>query len=249
MRRSALAALCLLVVLAGCSLVGTPAPSGELTADTAPPGVSADDGTLTDADALLAAHVTRLNASGFVTDVRVNSTLVRNSEPQRVSRRQVVRAEAGAVEYNNTVLNPGSRFDVWGNRTMQVVRLEAAGGVRYSSGGAQSVETLAGETLLARYLSTGDWTVANTTVRNGTTLHTLRSTTLPSSPDAVPANATDVRDYGAVVVVDSAGRIHYFEATADYSIDGADGSFLVRQRLVSADGPSVERPAWVAEAL
>ncbi|MFC7177111.1 DUF7537 family lipoprotein [Halosegnis marinus] len=253
MRRPVLA-LCLLVLLAGCSLGGTdptatPTPTDELTPENAPPGVTADDGTLTDPDALLAAHTARLNESGFVTEVRVNATLVRNGEPTAVPRRQVVRAEAGLVEYNNTVLNPGSRFDVWGNTTVQAVRLEAGGGVRYGSGEPQDAATLSGENLVSRYLSAGEWTVTNTTVENGTTLHTLRSTGLPADPAAVPENATDVREYGAVVIVDDEGRIRYFEARGDYTVDGYEGSFLVRQRLVSTDAPAVERPAWVAEAL
>ena len=53
MRRPVLAvALCVLVTLAGCSFAGTPTagPDG-LTAENAPPGVSAGSGELTDAAA------------------------------------------------------------------------------------------------------------------------------------------------------------------------------------------------------
>lgn len=261
MRRPALLLVCLCVVLAGCSMGGTPTdagtatgtatgtPVGELTEESAPPGVDAESGELTDANALLDAHADRLVAAGFVTDVRSNATILRNGEPTQVRRQQLVRVEPGASEYNNTVLNPGSRFDVWGNESVQAVRLRAGGGVRYDSGPPQSGADLTGQGLLARYLATGGWTVTNVSVGGGETLFTLRSTTLPSDPSAVPANATDVRDYAAVVVVDGDGRVRYFETTGTYTLDGNEGTFTVSQRLVSLGDPGVERPAWVSEAL
>jgi len=248
MRRPlAAVALCLVLVLAGCSLPG--GSSGvELTAENAPPGVTAESGTLDDADALLAAHNESLVASGFVTEVRTNATLLRNGEPRQVRRTQVVRAEPGLVEYNNTVLNPGSRFDVWGNSSVQAVRLQARGDEQYSTGEPQPARTLTGTTLLSRYLAAGNWSVTNATMRGEEPVFTLRSSTLPSETNALPENATDLREYGAVVVVDSEGRIRYFEATGTYTLDGTEASFTISHRVVS-EGPAVDRPPWVDEAL
>lgn len=248
MRRPlAAVALCLVLVLAGCSLPG--GSSGvELTAENAPPGVSAESGTLEDADALLAAHTEALVESGFVTEVRTNATLIRNGEPRQVRRTQVVRAEPGLAEYNNTVLNPGSRFDVWGNDSVQAVRLQARGDVQYGTGEPQSAETLAGATLLSRYLAAGNWSLTNATMQGEEPVFTFRSSTVPTEPNALPENATDLREYGAVMVVDSDGRIRYFEATGTYTLEGTEASFTVSHRLVS-EGAEVERPGWLDEAL
>lgn len=247
-RTAAVLSVCLLALLAGCSIGGSGTSTATPTAgDAAPPGV--DAGTLTDADALLSAHVEQLTATGFVTEVRTRATVSREGGPAEIERRQVVRVAPGRSEYNNTVYNPASRFDVWGNGSVQAVRLRTADGVQYDSAEPESAARLAGTGLLSRYLSTDGWTVTNTTTEGGDRLYTLRSTTIPESTGAVPEGATDVREYGAVAVVDGDGRVRYFEATGSYTLDGAEGSFTVRQRLVSMGDPGVERPPWVDEAL
>lgn len=250
MRRTAsVVAVCLVAVLAGCSIGGTGSGTSTPTAlDATPPGVD-DSGTLTDADALVSAHVERLAATGFVTDVRTRATVSRQGTPTDVERRQIVRAAPGGTEYNNTVYNPESRFDIWGNDSVRVVRLRTSDGVRYDSAEPRPPAQLAGATLLSRYLSTGGWTVTNTTTEAGATLYTLRSTTIPDSTGAIPEGATDVREYGAVAVVDGEGRIRYFEATAAYTLDGESGSFTLSQRLRSTGDPGVERPSWVDQVL
>jgi len=248
MRRPlAAVALCLVVVLAGCSLPG--GSSGvELTAENAPPGVSAESGTIENPDALLAAHNASLVESGFVVEVRTNATVLRDGEPRQVRRTQVVRAESGLAEYNNTVLNPGSRFDVWGNDSVQAVRLQTRGGVQYGTDQPQSAATLTSSTLLSRYLATGDWTVTNVTMQDGEPTFTFRSSTVPSEANALPTNATNLREYGAVLVVDGDGRVSYFAATGTYTLDGTESSFAISHRVV-AEGPEVDRPPWVDEAL
>lgn len=250
-RTAAVLAVCLVAVLAGCSIGGTgpdTSTSTPTTLDATPPGVDAD-GTLTDADALLSAHAERLTAAGFVTEVRTRATVARQGTTTEVERRQVVRVAPGGTAYNNTVSNPASRFDVWGNGSVEAVRLRTSEGVRYDTAEPESAARLSGTGLLSRYLSTGGWAVTNTTTEGGDRLYTLRSTAVPASTAAVPEGASDVREYGAVVVVDGDGRVRYFEATGSYTLDGEDGSFTVSQRLVSTGDPGVERPAWVDEAL
>jgi hypothetical protein len=258
MRRAlAAVALCLVLVLAGCSLPGGSSPGGssptaptgvELTAENAPPGVSAESGTIENPDALLAAHNASLVESGFVAEVRTNATILRNGEPRQVRRTQVVRAESGLTEYNNTVLNPASRFDVWGNDSVQAVRLRTRGGVQYGTDRPQSATTLTSTTLLSRYLATGDWSVTNATMQDGEPVFTFRSSTVPSEANALPERATNLREYSAVLVVDSDGRISYFAATGTYTLDGTESSFAISHRVVS-EGPEVDRPSWVDEAL
>ncbi|MFB6117086.1 hypothetical protein [Halosegnis sp.] len=258
MQRPATAALCLLVVLAGCSFGGTPTgtptatgpsvPEG-LTAETAPPGVSAETGELTNPEALLAAHQRALNATGFIIEVRSNATLLRNGQPRQVRRQQVVRASPGAARYNTTVVNPGSRFDVWGNRSVQAVRVQTGDGVRYQTGEPRSVRRLSGRPLLATYLSSGGWRVTAVEERDGGTFLTLRSSTVPTADGALPSDAENVSSYAAVIVVDTEGRVRYFEATADYTIDGNEGSVRVRQQVRSLSDPEPARPGWFAEAV
>jgi len=263
MRRPlAAVALCLVVALAGCSLPsdssgaelttenGTIGDSSslELTTENAPPGVSADAGTLADADALLAAHNESLVVSGFVTEVRANATVVRNGQRQQVRRTQIVRAESGLDAYNTTVRNPSSRFDIWGNDSIQAVRLQTRDDIQYGTSKPRPAATLTGTGLLSRYLTTGNWSVTNATTRGGEPVFTLRSTAVPTEANAVPENATNLREYGAVAVVDSAGRVRYFEATGTYTLDGESASFTVSHRVVS-EGQTVDRPSWVAEVL
>lgn len=250
-RPAAVLGVCLLAILAGCSLGGTgptASTSTPTTLDTTPPGIDAD-GRLTGADALLSTHTDQLTTAGFVTEVRTQATVSRTGGPTDVERRQVVRVAPGGSEYNNSVYNPGSRFDIWGNESMRAIRLRTSDGVRYDSGDPRSPAQLAGATLLSRYLSADGWTVTNTTTEQGATLYTLRSNVVPETPAAVPEGASDVREYGAVVVVDGDGRVRYFEATGTYTLDGEDGSFTVTQRLVSTGDPGVDRPAWVDKAL
>jgi hypothetical protein len=104
--------------------------------------------------------------------------------------------------------------------------------------------SIAGATLLSRYLGAGNWSLTNATMQGEEPVFTFRSSAVPSEPAALPENATDLREYGAVMVVDSDGRIRYFEATGTYTLDGTEASFTVSHRLVS-EGPEVERPEWV----
>jgi hypothetical protein len=246
MRNAQVVLLCVCVLLAGCSLGGT---SPSLQADNAPPGVSAETQELTNATELLVAHAETLSDSGFVVELGSDATVARNGETRRVTRQQVIRAESDVTEYNYTVRNPRSRFDAWGNETTQAVRAQANNRTRYQLGQAQSAVALSGTQFLAQYLTAGNWSVSDVRTEDGTQLVTLRSTTVPNASTAVPQGASDVRNYEAVVVVDTEGRIHSFEVTADYTIEGEDASFSRTLDLRSTSGVAVDRPDWVAEAV
>ncbi|PSP58253.1 hypothetical protein BRC72_06570 [Halobacteriales archaeon QH_7_66_36] len=246
MRNAQVVLLCVCVLLAGCSLGGT---SPSLQADNAPPGVSTETQELTNATELLVAHTETLSDSGFVVELGSDATVARNGETRRVTRQQVIRAEADVTEYNYTVRNPRSRFDAWGNETTQAVRAQANNRTRYQLGQAQSAVALSGTQFLAQYLTAGNWSVSDVRTEDGTQLVTLRSTAVPNASTAVPQGASDVRNYEAVVVVDTEGRIHSFDVTADYTIEGEDASFSRTLDLRSTSGVAVDRPDWVAEAV
>lgn len=257
MRRTlAAVGLALLLTFSGCSVFGggqsSPTPTAEqgLTADQTPPGVSAEDETLTDATALLDAHTAALVDTGFRYELRTNATVVQHGETRQVRRQQVTQVAPGATQYAYTTVNPGSRFDVWGNQSVQAAKVQFGDRVRYRSGDPADPKSLTGQNVLARYLSSGEWTVANVTEReNGPTLVALSSSTPPEEAGAVPRNTTDVRDYEATVVVDSDGRIYQFEADGTYTVDGEEGSFRIVYVLRSLEDPDVTRPDWLPKAL
>lgn len=251
-RATAAAALVLLAAIAGCSLPGdgqeSPTATATLSAETAPPGVSAESGRLANASALLDAHEAALLETGFSYELRTNATVRRRNGTRQIRRQQVTRVAPGRETYAYTTVNPGSRFDVWGNETMQAVKVQYGGAVEYRRGNASKTSSLTGRALLSRYLASGEWTVADVATRDGRTLVSLTSDTRPDDAAAVPKNATDVRNYRSSVIVDSRGRVVSFEASATYTLGGEDGSFSIDFRLQSTEAPGVQRPAWVANA-
>lgn len=255
MRRTfATVAIALLLVLSGCSALtgggGTPTADPGLSSDDAPPGVSAEGETLENASALLEAHTAALVETGFRYELRTNATVVQRGEMRQVRRQQVARVAPGVSQYNYTTVNPASRFDVWGNQSVQAAKVQFGDRVQYRRGEPASGTALTGQNVFDRYLSSGEWTVTNVTEREGsTTLVALTSNTAPTEAGAVPQNATDVRDYEAQIVVDEDGRIYQFEASGTYTIDGEAGSFHIRYVLRSLEDPGVTRPEWVPEAL
>ena len=255
MRRTfAAVVLALLLALSGCSALsgvgGTPTADSGLSPDDAPPGVSAERGTLENASALLDAHTGTLAESGFRFELATNATVVQQGETRQVRRRQVTQGAPGVDQYNYTTFNPASRIDVWGNRSVQAAKFRLGDQVRYQRGEPASATTLTGQNLFRRYLTSGEWAVTNVTEREGsTTLVTLTSSTPPTDAGAVPRNATDVRDYEGRIVVDEDGRIYEFEASGAYTIDGDEGSFHVRYVLRSLSDPGVTKPGWVSDAL
>lgn len=248
--------LAALLVLSGCGALdgstdtATPTPTAGASAD-AVPGVS--DGRLADAEALLAAHESSLIGAGFESDLRVNATEEFRDEVYDARRRQRTIVEPGAEAYVFRVTQAtGVRFDTWGNRSVSVTRGRAGNTTRYQVGEATGTGVLSNRAGLRTFLTATAFEVEGVEERDGRTLVTLVSTGTPDvaeSPNVVPNNATDLRDYEARAVVDTSGRVLSFEATATYTLDGEAGSMELTYEVIRLDGPAVERPAWVAEAL
>lgn len=254
MRRTLSAlALAILLALSGCSALGV-GTSGTPTAADAPavdtPGI--ENGHLSNGTALLTAHRTALVESGFVTDIQVNATARRRtSNGTRVTsvvRRQETFVERNAGGYRFSLVNQGTgaNFDEWANGTARATRLRVGNQTDYRVGKPRPAGQLTGATILDSYL-TDDFAVTSVNETDGRTLVTLTSTT-PPARNAVPQNATDVRNYEARLVVDEEGRIHSLVVTADYTIDGEDASLRVSYELVRTGVDSVNRPGWVSEA-
>lgn len=258
MRRSAAAlAVVLLAVTAGCSLpfgagAGGTATSdnGTISAEEAPPGVSAEEGRVTNATALARAHTNALAEFGFETDLRTNATVHQRGRVRQVERRQQTVVEPERAQYVYRVTNPASRLDGWGNRSLRAIRAEAGGKVSYR---------VRNESLTARQLSgvatilgpclDESFAVSNVTREGSETRIELTSETVPEQRCVLPPNATNVSDYEARAVVDPDGRVHQFVVTADYTLRGEDGTLRVAFDLVRAQVEGFDRPDWVGSAL
>lgn len=262
MQRSPLAAVALAVLLvtAGCSgvLGGDSSPTStsptpvDNDAANAIPGV--ENGRVTNATALLAAHDRGLVAAGFENEVRVNATIVRQNQTVRVQRRQQTIVEAGRGEYRYRTVNGNNggfvRFDHWGNESVWVIRGQLGNTTRYQiRNEVAQTESLTGTALLRNYINNSNATAVEVKQKNGLTLTTFETTTLPGDPDALPVNGSAVRDYRARFVVDSQGRIHGFVAEGTYDLRGEPRTFEVSYNLVRLDDPSVTQPDWAREAL
>ena len=247
MRRSTtLAALCLVVVLAGCA--GLVSDDGTGSGDQVAPGV-AENGTV-DAAALSDAHVESLTASGYGHEVNLTMTGTNDGEPVETERRQRTSVAPDAVEYTYQTITSGdtsSRIIVWGNETDAFRSVETPGSdPQFQRTDPVSSEQLSGVALFEPHL-TASFELVETDERDGTTLYTLEATERPESDAAFPRDATNIRNYESRLIVDDEGRIHGLSVVADYDIDGEAADYELTFRMTGFDDPGVERPSWVGE--
>ena len=250
MRRSIAAVLlCVLVFAAGCSAIpGTGGDDGSSGTAESVPGV--EDGRLANGAVLLDTHVEATTATGFTQEISTNATQTIGNETVMVGQRQQVRVAPDATEYRSQVVvsgNTSGRFLTWGNRTVAVQRVEVAGGdPQYREARPRSAEQLAGRLLLEQRLSE-EFEVTDVEERDdGPALVTMEV-------DALPANNTvfddqesieNVREFEATLVVDTAGRVRSYTATAVYDVDGGPADYDFSLRMTSFEDPGVERPSW-----
>jgi hypothetical protein len=262
MQRSPLAAVALAVLLltAGCSgVIGgdsqTPTDGSTPVDDGAAntiPGV--EDGQLTNATALFAAHDRGVVETGFENEVRINATVVQSGQAVDIQRRQrtIVAAGRGEFQYQ-TVNGQGGgfvKFDHCGNESVWVIRGTLGDEVRYQvRDEVPPTRTLTGTALLGNYVNGTNATAVDVREEGELTLVTFETTRLPAETNALPANASDVRDYRAQFVVDTEGRIHGLVAEGTYDLQGETRTFSVTYNLKRLDDPSVQRPDWAGEAL
>lgn len=254
-RTLAPALVALLVVFSGCSLLGGP-PSATPSPNSSPapaagdvPGVS--NGRLTDPAALLSAHRTALVDGGFEADFRVNVTLLRRGQVVAVPQRQRTVVAPGATEYRYRLVGSGGAFvaDAWGNRSVEALRVQSGNRTQYRTGQPASPAELTGTIPLSNYLSLSSFAVTDTYRRNGTALVELSARGARNVSSVLPANATDVGEYDATLVVDATGRVREFRASVDYTVDGERATYVAAYALVHTDVSAIPRPKWVGRAL
>lgn len=250
MRRVGVLALCLLLATAGCPAL--PDWDGDGDVDH-PPGV--EDGRLADADELADAHAEAMTASGYSHEIALDQTLTVDGEPTETYRGQRTDVAPGGSEYYYQLINRGevsSRFLVWGNETVEYTRGQWGGMQQTGSGPPASARTLTGIGLLEPHL-TAPYEVVETREADGGdggeggTLTVLEATDRPTSDDAFPDDAENVRSYEATLVVDEDGRIRSFEATAAYDLEGEPADYRLSYEVTELGDPDVTRPDWVEE--
>jgi hypothetical protein len=194
-----------------------------------------------------------LNRTGFEANLEVNATELFQGELYDSRRRQQTVVEPGSSEYvyRLTDRSAGAQFDTWGNDSVTVTRARFGNTTQYQTGQPADATALTGARVLGTFLNATGLEVTSVEEGANLTFVTLENTGTPAADTVgvVPRNATDVRNYSLRVVVDTSGRILVFEASADYTIDGDEGSMSITQEVIRDDRPSVERPAWTDEAL
>lgn len=278
MQRPALSVLlALALVLAGCSGAQAPGTTTEHRTTTATTQPTADASTTTtaaatptrttaerlapgvtragvvNASALVGAHVSSLNTSGYEHRVRV-ATEMETEANETFTSEQTRRARAtpGWGEYRLRRVQVEADDDArqrsvsteWSNSTVLLLRTEAGNRTDYQrlddvglGGSAEREMRLTSRLVLRDFLRWGDYRVAD---RNGSAVTLV----------ADGASAENVTAFSATAAVDADGRIHRLNATMTAAMTGdRTMTMRVQYRLVRLGVEHVEQPPWADEAL
>ena len=235
---------------------------------TEPPGVS--DGELDSTSTLLRAHTSALLADGFSANGSADVTVYRRGvlvDVQRTANRSVA---VDGTEYRQSqrtdaraaVGSMTRRTEFWGNDSLEVRQRVENGETSYEVGEGKSNGSLSAAFLLRPYLRSADYAVTDSEnvgessssggPGGGEMRYTLEASELANAThieNELPDGASDPRNFSATVVVDEDGRIHEFDASLDYTIQGSDRTHTISFDLQELGVSSVTRPTWIDEAL
>lgn len=210
--------------------VGGESPTGAV--DTIP-GV--DDGRLTNATALFAAHEQALVDRGFAANV---SRSVNGSETMRFQ----ITASPGLSTYllsGELVAGESGSMELWANESTRFVRQQSDGEVSYRTV-ARHDDSLNLVKRPGDYLRVGNFTVADEAGPAGRIVLTADGYVPPESGHGP---FQDVSSFEGRAVIDAEGRIHRMELTAD-----TDRGTVAYEFDLSRTGVAqVDRPTWVGE--
>lgn len=235
--RSLVGLLAVSLALAGCT-AGPLAPlddnqPGENTTNGTPPGVT--NGQLTNASALVHAHETSLDDTGFVASVTQSA-----NRGGTVSYDVV--ASAGRSRYTlsgnqSADDNTTREMRIWANESHRVGVSQSGGESRYHAArrGTDSFDPLEA---VGVYLAAGTFTVANETTEEGYTVLTADDVGPPAADDG---RFRDAESFSGRAVVDETGRVHELAVTVERPRGEETYTFVLQRTGVA----SVERPAWV----
>jgi len=255
--RWGLAAVAVVVLLAGCSAVPfggegagsaqadtvTPVPVTDSQTPTRtisgerPPGVSAN-GTV-DADALARAHTASLENRTYTWSMRE-----RTSDPQEwFSRSVVVGPERFSVSQSQG--EPGRNVSLYVNATGGFLRVVEAGATRYD------LLRLPGRpvdyvfaTVSIRQFFDGRTVAVSTVDRRGRTYYRLHAAGGPPPRAVGPADAT-IRDFTATAYVTREGFVRSLAAEYDRAVDGDRSHVSIRYDYSRLGESAPSTPEWV----
>lgn len=248
MRRVLLAVfLAGLVALAGCGGSGTTtAPTtggttGQTAATALPPGVT--DAGITNASALVQAHVDALNGTAYAFGLDATS-----SRSDTVYRTHF----SGATDGDETVLRQnasGARVDLYvsGDYAMQRQSTGSATQYRVLQGAIarQQASSLTNvqRVVLTTYLRAGNYTVTGTTTRDGTEYVELTATTANASSDLT----RNVEAFEATVLVTPDGRVDEFTTSITTNQSGTTTTTEFTYRVTDVGSADPSEPGWTSE--
>lgn len=249
MNRSRLAPLLIaaLLLLAGCAgtLPGTDDVGGGADADAYPPGVT--DSTV-NATALTDAHRSALNGSSLTVSVSIDQQIGNRS--QSVSAVQRVGPDHEAI-LSTVDMETGSRA-IYLTEDTQYVRVTFNNQSRYdvrprsrTTPGQLMISPTATD-LVNWTLTSGNFTVAGTEERDGTTLTTLTASSLTANATR-PTQGT-LAGFNATAVVDERGVVRSLSYSVELEREGRTYVSSVSLNVTDVGSTDVAEPDWLEEA-
>lgn len=250
-----------LLLVAGCSGLTGPSDGGELTEEEMPPGVTQQG--VANATVLADAHRQALTTSGFQHSLHTNYTMQTEVGNQSFDSAQDAAAKPNLTEYHMVVkqdvqMGDGSigtvHTEIWGNESTTLLRLSRGNRTAYRQVPANSPQFNASRSTtfaptLAGYLQLGNYTIADSERRDGTTYITLNATGIDEKTVPTSFDVENVSNYTGQVVVDSEGRIHSLDTRLEMQTQYGNATVRVDYRLQQTGDVTVEQPTWTATAL
>lgn len=250
------------VTLAGCSgflgdeptngtttIETTTGPGDPPAADQMPPGITEEG--IENRSALLAAHRAGLAETGYRTAITVNATLNGSDGVQQFNSSQESTVEEGLAPFHVRSSSQGAFVgttgDVWGNGSVVLSRQQRGGETSYASPtGPVNESQITSTSTIGPFLAAGDYDVVGTETRDGTDVVLLRAT---EANDTSSLQTGNVTAFDATVAVDADGIVHAVEGSMTGETQGGTVTMDVRYELLETGDVTVDRPAWIDEAL
>lgn len=261
MNRRAVAALLVgtLVVLAGCGGAfggddGGPTSPGD--ADGAlPAGVSADG--VANSSQLASAHATAITAAGFVAEYEFNATVSTQGSTVTQSTAQTVRAEPDltgfSVSATRTQTGQTVETDTWGNGSVAVSRSIVGNRTRYTTppGGVNRTQQFSLATTISSLVPVADYELSDRETVDGTERVILTADAVNAfvGESGLGLAAENVSDLSSRLVVGLDGVVYGLELSFNQSTSQGPASFDIGFEVTETGDRTVQRPAWVTEAL
>lgn len=237
-RRTALLALAALALLAGCA--------GALSAGdstTYPDGVTETD---VNGTAVAQNHATALDGSSRTLSMTINNSMGEVSQEIHVTQKVGTDRENVWLRMNTT----GGAQTLYLTADEQYAKYSIDNQIRYDvrerPPDVSSVAPVSstGEHVVNATLSAGNFTVAGTDERDGTTTTTLTADAFDADAD-VPEGATDL---DATVVVDETGVVRSLDYRLTFEQDGRTATTTVSLDVSAIGSTTVPAPDWRDDA-